>query len=334
MDILIKSFNRPYYLDRCIQSIYENVSDKAVPITILDDGTPDKYLKKIQLKFPEVKIIKSEFYDEKSSFIQRNQALENTKIPINLWMNAAKNASKYFLLLEDDIWFTREIDLQKKQKTLMDENIFLVKLIWLNNPKLIHGKTKKTQDNIIVYEPKVFTKNPILHRLIFGITRFGNRKLMRFLNLFSDDKALDYYSIYGVAGAIFRKDYFLSLWYNSVNEVDENLQLINAVKFWHKNKNINFARTNQEFLATGFLSSATNKHFNNKDFDLFQFNRVINEAWFSDKFDAMDNFPKDLNNLAIAEILTNENHPNAQVDDWNQWVFKFKKQFQSFGCNI
>ncbi len=334
MDILIKSFNRPYYLDRCIQSIYANVLDYSVSITVLDDGTPAKYLEKIQSKFPKVKIIKSAFYDEKSKTIEGSQVLTNTNIPINLWFNAAKNASDYFLLLEDDIWFTKKINLQESERILNDENIVIAKLLWLDNPKLIQGNTKTIKENFTVYKPKVFTKNPYLHRLIFGITRFGNRKVMRFLQLFSDEKALNYYAIYGVAGAIFHKKYFLNLWHKHQNVVDENLQLKNAVKFWYKSKDINFARTNEEFLATGFMSSASNKSFNNKNFDMFQFNKIMNEAWFYNKFDVMENFPKDLNNTEIAKILIHENNQNAEVNDWKKWVFDFKKQFQDIGCKI
>ena len=41
MDILIKSFNRPFYLDRCLNSIHSFVSGDY-RVSILDDGTPAK----------------------------------------------------------------------------------------------------------------------------------------------------------------------------------------------------------------------------------------------------------------------------------------------------
>jgi len=47
IDILIKSFNRPYYLDRCLYSIYKFVKKTDFNIVVLDDGTPEKYLQKI-----------------------------------------------------------------------------------------------------------------------------------------------------------------------------------------------------------------------------------------------------------------------------------------------
>lgn len=334
MDILIKSFNRPYYLERCIQSIYTNVLDHTFSITVLDDGTPEKYLQKLQLKFPEIKLVTSEFYKEKSERIAKEGASASIQIPIAMWLTAAKNATDYFVLLEDDIWFTQKINLQETERILKQEKASFLKLFWLNNPKLIHGTTLKVLENLQFYKPKVFTKNPLLYRLIFGITRYGNRKLMRFLSLYSKEKALHYYSMYGVAGAIFHKDYFLSLWDKHTNVVDENLQLKNAVKYWHKHPHIQFARTNQEYVATGFLSSATNKGFNPENFDVFQFNKSINEAWFNDKLDIMNNFPNDLNTAEIETILAKENNPHATVKDWKLWTTRFKKQFQNIGCNI
>lgn len=334
MDILIKSFNRPYYLDRCIQSIYSNVVDSAFSIKVLDDGTPSDYLEKIQQKYPEVQIFKSAFYDEKSKSIENNSILKNNKIPIDLWLNAARNASEYFLLLEDDIWFTKKINLEETWQILKGKNIYFLKIFWLNNPKLIHGKTIEKLTDFTVFKPTVFTKNPLLYRIVFGITRFGNRNLMQFLKLYSKEKALHYYSIYGVAGAIFHKKYFLSLWNNHQNQVDENLQLKNAVQFWYKNPEIEFGRTNEEFVATGFSSSATNKNYETGQFDLFTFNKILNEAWLKDNFDVTNNFSTDLNNAEIEAILSKENNPKAKVEDWKKWVLDFKKQFQNIGCNI
>jgi hypothetical protein len=334
MDILIKSFNRPYYLARCIQSIYDNVLDEALSITVLDDGTPKKYLQKIKFKYPDVKILLSDFYQVKSESIGKENYTEISGIPIDFWLDAARNASDYFLLLEDDIWFTQKINLRETNEIMIQDNIYFLKLFWLNNQKLIYGKTKKVKNQMLVYEPSVFAKNPLLHRLIFGITRFGNRKMMQLLNLYSEDRALNYYSIYGVAGAIFKKEYFLNLWHDHKNLVDENLQIINAVKFWSQNPEMQFARTTSEYLATGFSSSATNKFFNPNQFDVFAFNKLLNDAWLADEIDVFDNLPDDLNDLKVKEILLKSKHKNVKMEDWVKWVDIFKKQFQDIGCKI
>ena len=70
MDILIKSFNRPYYLDRCLFSIQKFGIRFRGQIFIMDDGTPHKYLDKIKEKYPFVTILKSNFYEEKTKLIE------------------------------------------------------------------------------------------------------------------------------------------------------------------------------------------------------------------------------------------------------------------------
>ncbi len=334
MDILIKSFNRPYYLDRCIQSIYANVLDSTISIKILDDGTPSKYLEKLVLKFPNIQILKSEFYEEKSSQIEQNDSTSCTKIPIHFWLECVKNASNYFVLLEDDIWFTQKINLAQTCSVLEDKNVVLLKLFWLKNPKLIHAQTIENNKNIIIYKPTLCTKNPFLYRIVFAMKRFNLPKLMRFFGLYSEEKALNYYAMYGVAGVIFRKDYYTSLWKKHQNCVDENLQLKNAVTFWHKNPSVQFARTEEEIARTGFTSSATHKSFETNDFDVFVLNKILNEAWFNDGFDVSRTMPNDFNSSDIVEIISHENHVNCQPKDWEKWVFYFKKQFQEIGCDI
>ncbi len=74
MDIIIKSLNRPYYLDRCLFSIAKYVTNFNGKIIILEDGTPQKYLDLIQTKYPKIEIVKSAFYDEKSKLLSQKRS--------------------------------------------------------------------------------------------------------------------------------------------------------------------------------------------------------------------------------------------------------------------
>lgn len=339
MDIIIKSFNRPYYLDRCLQSIYKNVIDSDFTIKILDDGTPEKYLTRLKEKYPEIQIFKSESYNEKSAQITSDNAhFDNNQaiIPIKLWIEAAQNATDYFLLLEDDIWLTEKINLNATQTFLTTKKIFFLKLFWLGNDKLQEKKLIEKTGFINVYKPQLFASNPLLFRIIFRMHRWKSREILTFLRIYSKEKFLKYYTIYSVAGVIFKKEYFLNLWKNHNNSIDENLQLFNAVKFYNKNPDLNFAQTTVEIAKTGFMSSATNqyKKYEGVDLDMFAFNRILNEAWYKNNFDVMEGFPKDLDQEKINKILEHENHPFAQKKEWQKWVERFKRQFQSFGCNI
>ena len=69
VDILIKSFNRPYYLDRCIKSICQYL-EGDYQIKLLDDGTPERYLDLIKKKYPEVSILSSPLAPVKRKLIE------------------------------------------------------------------------------------------------------------------------------------------------------------------------------------------------------------------------------------------------------------------------
>jgi hypothetical protein len=67
---------------------------------------------------------------------------------------------------------------------------------------------------------------------------------------------------------------------------------------------------------------------------MFILNRIINEAWFNQVFDSMENYPNDMNSVKIEELLVAANNYSASNTEWEKWVTKFKNQYQSFGCNI
>lgn len=336
MDIIIKSFNRPYYLDRCIQSIRKFVVHSDYRIIILDDGTPDKYLKKISEKYSDITILKSHLYDEKVIAIENDVPNINSKVPMDLWIDAAKSASDYFVLLEDDIWLTDCIALNDLVISLRKDNVQMLKLFWLGNAKLISDHIVKKESFFSIYKPNLYTRNPFLYKLFFVSSRFNIQRIMSFLTIYTKARALNYYSIYSVAGAVFRREYFLSLWKNHTNTINEGLQLINAVRFLNKNKNVTFGRTNKEVVKTSFLSAATNEHksYENVSIDMFVFNKIINEAWYEGELDAMSNFPNDLNPETIQKILKDKNAANANEEEWIKWVERFKGQYTSFGCII
>lgn len=337
MDILIKSFNRPYYLDRCIQSIVLNTQNSDYKIVVLDDGTPQKYLDKLLNKYPKIKILKSEFYTEKSIAIANENNFESTKIPINLWIEAAQNATNFFLLIEDDFWFTKSFNLKKFRLNLEIDKIKMLKLCWLGNSKLLPENINSNNKIYSIYGPKLYTTKPLLFNFIFRLNILKSRKILSYFKIYNEERFLNYYTIYATSGAIFKKKYFLNLWKNHKKTVDEGLQLLNAVKFINKKKkSSNFGFSNTELMKTGFLSSASNqnKAFKNVTIDLFAFNKIINEAWFNNDFDAMENFPNDLNAEKMEELLINSNNPLAQASEWKKWVQAFKNQYIAFGCKI
>lgn len=334
MDIIIKSFNRPYCLDRCIQSIYKFVVDSDFKITVLDDGTPQIYLDKIQEKFPKVVILKSSYYKSKVDFIEEKSAIFQNTIPIDFWVESISKCSDYFLLLEDDIWFTAPFNLSEVEELIHKDKIQMLKLFWLSNPSLIVKKYLNKNSHFSFSRYNLFTLNRYVYQFLFRFYRFKTRKIFKFLGIYSLERELNYYTIYSVAGAIFNKKYFLNLWNKHNSKVDEGLQIRNALNFLKNNPTIeNFGNSNIEVLKTSFLSSASNG-LRNQNFDMFAFNAIINQAWLNNDFEVMQNFPNDFLETQIEVILDRENNVLATKLAWKKWVLQFKNQYRNIGCQI
>ena len=86
----------------------------------------------------------------------------------------------------------------------------------------------------------------------------------------------------------------------------------------------------------GFSSSATTqfKNFGDLEVNMFQFNKIINDAWLDEKFDVMSNFPRDIAEKEFIEIIESTKNKNFSVKEWQKWVAKFKNQFRASGCQI
>lgn len=336
MDVIIKSFNRPYYLERCLHTLYAYVEDLLGDVYVLDDGTPQLYLDKIQSKFPQVIILKSAFYEEKQKKASRGIPIEKYKIPIDLWLATVQDVSDYFVLLEDDMWFTQSIRLSDIQKEMIENRVVMTKLFWLGNPDLIQHKSETYTSNLVLLDPKLYTKLPWLYDFIFY--RFYCFKIKRILNLLgihSEKKRIAYYTLYSVAGMIFEKNYFLAMWDNHNNEVSEGLQLFNAVKKWHASKgSYTVARLPQEVIKTGFISSASNQYKEHyaEAVDMNQFNLFLNEAWYEDKFSSLESLPKDISIDKILALLNTQNV--IPINNWKTWYHNFRKQYIDIGCHI
>lgn len=337
MDILIKSFNRPFYLDRCIGSIYKFVQGDFC-ITILDDGTPKKYLDKIQAKYPKIKISFSENYLSKSKALAEN--LENGKtingfqIPTNLWIKAAENASEYFIITEDDVWFTKSINLDEITSGMKNFEIEILKLGWLGN--------YKDDDSLLISEISTEINRTIPNYLFlkgrktmeaFFYNKYKFFTILYKLGKVNNETRRNYWALNSILMGLYKKEYWLEIWKGMDGKVDEKRQLINASVYYKKHqKNPNFiARLKKEAMKTTFQSSATNSyHEYGYNFDVNLFNHLINEAWFNGGFDAMQNFPKDFS-LDYFEQFVKE---KIDVQEFRKWVSHFKNQYKNLGADV
>lgn len=331
--ILIKSFNRAFYLDRCLKSIFSFVQGEFL-IKVLDDGTPEKYLQKIREKYPEVEILKSENYHQKSKLVEQKSEINGFEIPTGLWISAAKAADDYVLVIEDDVWFTEEIDLNQIVSEMENYKIDLVKLGWLGNYKddkyiKIHPLTENLDATI----PKnLFTSNQFVMDL-FMYNKFKFFTILYKFGLVDNKTKRKYWALNSILMGLYRKDYWLYIWKDADGKVDEKQQLRNAAVWFHQNKKNQtlIARTKSEILKTTFQSSSTNSyHKYGNGFDVDYFNYLLNEAWFQDKFDVMQNFPNDFS----AEYFESFFDSKIKKEEFRSWIEKFKEQYRNLGAQV
>lgn len=332
MDIVIKSFNRVYYLDRCLYSILKYVENFRGNIYILDDGTPEVYLNKLKLKYPKIIVLKSPQYLQKSnSLINKNYDFHGES-PSKFWTRSITNVSEYFVLLEDDMWFIKKIDLEQSLHLCREEGLVLLKFFWVSNPKTVDARILKIKKNIEVYRPLLKFSSPFIYRYTYMKYNTIWRLLLRALNIYSKEEELSYYSIYSVAGAIFKKDYYLSIWNGYEGVVDEKNQILKALEY-KKKVNPNYAKVRDEVVKTGFVSSASTKYYY-PDFSIHDFNCTLNEYWFSEETYFNSDLEFDLDENEIKRILKSENKSDVYISQWYDWFIRFRGQFRAIGSNI
>jgi glycosyltransferase involved in cell wall biosynthesis len=335
MDIIVKSFNRPYYLERCLQSIYQFARGNF-RIRVLDDGTPPEYLVRIAELFPEVAVFTSPLYDAKVAALRAHVAGESIfdqrTIPTGLWLEHIAAGSEIFLLLEDDIWLTEVLLLDDIQHDMITQQLDMVKISWLGNKAVITGKKVLLGEQLEEIIPHI----PLASDLLI-LNKFKVRSTLKKLGLLRFMRndfqlQLPVYTLYGVASAFFTKKYWLYLWDGEQSRVDEVQQLQKAGQ-WYKQHQGRYAKSRIELTKTSFITSTTNM-YKGIELDIFVFNYYLNKAWLSGKLDSMQNFPKDFSQEYLGSILTASRDTRINVVEWTKWIQKFKAQYLSFGCEV
>lgn len=337
--IIIKSFNRPYYLDRCIASIYQNVSGNF-EIIVLDDGTPEKYINKIKLKYPSISVKVSKQAVQKRIAIKENlesgKKINGFEIPTDLWKSEVQNAKDYVLVTEDDVWFTQKISIDELVADMQKYHIPLVQLGWLGKTKDIeYCNTEKMSSHLVNSTPKkLFTANKLIMNL-FMYNKYKFFTILYKIGKVDNHTKEQYWQINSILMGLYQKEYWLAIWANAQGKVDEKQQLRNAAAWYHKNKNSKFAKTSDEVMKTTFKSSATSSyHEYGNPFDVNRFNFIMNEFWLNDDFNSLENYPNDFSDAYIQQKLENANHPDAQYAEWYIWAEKFRQQYRNIGCIV
>jgi len=334
-DIFIKSFNRAFYLDRCISSINKYVSGDF-RIKVLDDGTPEEYLNKIKNKYQNVEILLSDNYERKIKAIKENlltgKSVNGFEIPTRFWYDNVKKASNYVIVTEDDVWFTQPINVDELSQEAKNLNINLIKLGWLGNQSNRKDLIiKSISENLESAQPKPLPYFPKKLMEAFFYNQYKFFTILYKLGQVDNLTQRKYWALNSILMGFFNKEYWLKIWEGMNGKVDEKRQLINAALFYKKNKNNpNFiSKLKLEAMKTTFQSSATNSyHEYGFDFDVNRFNHLINEAWLKDEFDSMENFPKDFSIEYFKRFISEK----INFTEFQKWADQFRKQYENMGC--
>lgn len=328
MNILIKSFYRPYLLDRCLRSIYERVIDvDSLKIIILDDGTPQKYLDKIKEKYPQVTFKLSKYASQKIEKIDKHlqgiEQYQDLRIPTDLWYDAISESSEILIMTEDDVWFTEDFEMSSYAEEMKKYNIHILKLGRILEKDSDIIKHEKLTETISFHNPKFILKSKKFYNLLLN-NSFNIRTTLEKYNLLHKRWIMQLWVMYDIPMGMYRKDYLQFLWKDKFSRVTEQLQLKNAVDWaFSKKGNHKYTLLRNRIMETSYRSSASFNAFNiEENFDLIKFNYILNELWLINKFDEYENYPKDFSEEYIYDILL-EKENKTFADRWEKWTEGF-----------
>lgn len=291
-NVYIKSFARPFYLDRCIRSIRFNLRGHD-RIVVLDDGTERAHLDRIRDLHPDVEIRCSGADDGKLALLRQEKFSEiAARYPSapRFWVSEiGKDPHDYTLVLEDDAWLTRHVDLSTLVPHLADRNAAICKLWWSN----------------------------LEHR----VTDRSTAPLGPDLEFFAmdDDLAEAARTIWIVAFAIFRRDYWLSAVSQAKRLGDERSQFAAALSFAAGHPGLTFAKTERRCVHQGWAVPArSTPEYYGKKLIQHRFMDALNAAWMNGQLPPLDGYPQDFATDVIADVLS-RHLPDDDVAAWQAW---------------
>ena len=292
MNVYIKSFARPFYLDRCLRSIRLNLTGYD-RIIVLDDGTERAHLDQIRALHPDVEIRSSGADDGKIALLRDEKFDEIAKrypSATEFWVREMKrDAYPYCMVLEDDVWLTRSVNIPALIGNLTINQSVICKFWWGDvDHKIIKRYEGPGCAPIEYYEPVY--------------------------NSFSHAS-----SIWIVAFAIFRRDYWISCVSTARRLGDERSQLAAAGQFALANPSTQFAKTVRRCVHQGWIIPArSTPEYYDRGLRQHIYMDVLNEAWASGALDPADGYPYDFERETILNIFS-ANLPKEAVTIWNEW---------------
>ena len=112
-----------------------------------------------------------------------------------------------------------------------------MKLGWLGNVKDDQFLSIKDLDDDLtrIYPQNLFTSKDFVMDL-FMFNKFKFFTILYKFKLVDNSTKRKYWALNSILMGIYKKDYWLYMWKDSKNELNEKIQLRNAAVYFHKNK--------------------------------------------------------------------------------------------------
>jgi hypothetical protein len=332
MDVYIKSAGRPYYLDRCIKSIYSFLKG-SFKITILDDGTLPEFLQQISLTYPKILIRSSPLANEKREAFKMHLTSEMKfhamDLPFEFWKDEIRKGSEYFLLLEEDSWLTADVDADNIVDEMRKNEIVTSKLFWGTCEKMVSGTKIPLGKNLERIIPELPVSSYLLMKP-FLTNRLKIRSILLRAKILSPGHLMPYYTLYSVASAFFRKDYWLFCWRDEQERITETNQLMRALQWWHENPSSGYGKTIVEKARTSY-QTATFNAYDDIIFDMVRFNHSISKQWLEGNLEVMQNFPGDFTPEYLKKAGKLPLSGAHSGKNWDNWIETFKRDYKELG---
>ncbi len=310
MNVYIKAFNRPFYLDRCLTSLARLASGVDATI-VLDDGTEERFKSELRARHPSARWIESNADDGKMALL-RMGAFEEIRRryddPARLWARAlAAETAPRFVLLEEDTWLVRPLDFGVLDRVMAKLAVGFARLHW-------HLLT--TQGERVVHQ-EVIGPDLTLD-LVAGEPRRDPAT--------GGIEEVDLYRLWQPALAAYRTDYFRHVFADVQHYADEAAQLRRAMDWIRgalERGPVRFARLGQPILFHGWaVPGRSDDAYYREGLPQHVYMDCLNEAWLAGGFDAMASFPDD---FATADLLRffGARLGEAAAQTWQRWRVEY-----------
>jgi hypothetical protein len=210
-----------------------------------------------------------------------------------------------------------------------DLSMVISKLHWSSCERMLGKVISTVHPDIEQIIPDLPTRSELLLGP-FLKNVFKVRSVLIRTGILKPGHLLPYYALYTVTSAIFKKDYWLQLWEDSPDVVNEEAQLLNAVKYYNRNDS-RYGKTVSEKIRTSYITSSVNS-FPIRDFDMIVLNQALSSAWLRGELNPMQNFPLDFHQQYLGDFLKSK-YQLCAYEAWQIWIRQFKDQFESMGLS-